>query len=251
MSDKVRGRRRSMTRSKASTGPGPAGPEATVPSRPPMPADLLRAARNAKGFMPDGEGMALYETARDYGARLAGTGPLLEIGTYCGKSAVYLGAAARTAGTVVVTVDHHHGSEENQAGWEYHDPSLVDPSPGRMDTLPTFRKTIASAGLEDEVVAIVGQSRTVSALWRTPLALLFIDGGHAEEHAQGDYEGWAPHVAVGGALVIHDVFPDPKDGGQAPYHVYLRALESGAFEERRVQGSLRVLERVNNKDPLH
>ncbi len=240
-----------MTRSKASTGPGPAGPEATVPSRPPMPADLLRAARNAKGFMPDDEGMALYETALDYGARLAGTGPLLEIGTYCGKSAVYLGAAARTAGTVVVTVDHHHGSEENQAGWEYHDPSLVDPSTGRMDTLPTFRKTIASAGLEDEVVAIVGQSRTVSALWRTPLALLFIDGGHAEEHAQGDYEGWAPHVAVGGALVIHDVFPDPKDGGQAPYHVYLRALESGAFEERRVQGSLRVLERVNDKDPLH
>lgn len=240
-----------MTRSKASTGPGPAGPEATVPSRPPMPADRLRAARNAKGFMPDDEGMALYETALDYGARLAGTGPLLEIGTYCGKSAVYLGAAARTAGTVVVTVDHHHGSEENQAGWEYHDPSLVDPSTGRMDTLPTFRKTIASAGLEDEVVAIVGQSRTVSALWRTPLALLFIDGGHAEEHAQGDYEGWAPHVAVGGALVIHDVFPDPKDGGQAPYHVYLRALESGAFEERRVQGSLRVLERVNDKDPLH
>src|SRR5690606_30640274 len=279
MSDKVRGRRRSMTRSKASTGPGPAGPEATVPSRPPMPADLLRAARNAKGFMPDDEGMALYETALDYGARLAGTGPLLEIGTYCGKSAVYLGAAARTAGTVVVTVDHHHGSEENQAGpgprlgvgtywgqaaacpgaaaptagtvvgtrghhpgseenpagWEFHGPSLVDPSRGRMDTLPTFRKTIASAGLEDEVVAIVGQSRTVSALWRTPLALLFIDGGHAEEHAQGDYEGWAPHVAVGGALVIHDVFPDPKDGGQAPYHVYLRALESGAFEERRVQ----------------
>ncbi|NED50872.1 class I SAM-dependent methyltransferase, partial [Micromonospora aurantiaca] len=107
------------------------------------------------------------------------------------------------------------------------------PSTGRMDTLPTFRKTIGAAGLEDEVVAIVGQSRTVSAFWRTPLALLFIDGGHAEEHAQGDYEGWAPHVAVGGALVIHDVFPDPEDGGQAPYHLYLRALESGAFEERR------------------
>ncbi|MFS2295071.1 MAG: class I SAM-dependent methyltransferase [Actinomadura sp.] len=216
-----------------------------------MPADLLRAARNAKGFMPDDEGLALYETALGYGARLADAGPLLEIGTYCGKSAIYLGAAARAVGSIVVTVDHHHGSEENQAGWEYHDPSLVDPSTGRMDTLPAFRKTIASAGLEDEVVAIVGQSRTVSAFWRTPLALLFIDGGHAEEHAQGDYEGWAPHVAVGGALVIHDVFPDPKDGGQAPYHVYLRALESGAFEERRVVGSLRVLERINDKDPLH
>ncbi|WP_067455097.1 class I SAM-dependent methyltransferase [Actinomadura macra] len=232
-----------MTHTQASTGPG-----ATAPAD--MPAALLRTARWAKGFMPDDEGLALYETALDYGARLAGTGPMLEVGSYCGKSAVYLGAAARQAGTVVVTVDHHHGSEENQAGWEHHDPSLVDPSTGRMDTLPAFRKTINAAGLEDQVVAIVGQSRTVAALWRTPLALLFIDGGHAEEHAQGDYEGWAPHLAVGGALVIHDVFPDPADGGQPPYHVYLRALASGAFEERRVEGSLRVLERTAATDPL-
>ncbi|TYB47049.1 class I SAM-dependent methyltransferase [Actinomadura chibensis] len=215
-----------------------------------MPSDLLRAARHAKGFMPDDEGLALYETGVAYAARPAAAGPILEVGSYCGKSAVYLGAAARAAGTVVVTVDHHHGSEENQAGWEHHDPSLVDPSTGRMDTLPAFRKTIAAAGLEDEVVAVVGQSRTVSAFWRTPLALLFIDGGHAEEHARGDYEGWAPHVAVGGALVIHDVFPDPADGGRPPYHVYLRALASGAFEERRAVGSLRVLERVGDADPL-
>ena len=232
-----------MSRAKASAATN-GRPDRTGPAVPAMPPDLLRAARAAKGFMPDDEGLALYETALDYGTRLAGAGPLLEVGSYCGKSAIYLGAAARTAGTVVITVDHHRGSEENQAGWEYHDPSLVDPDTGRMDTLPAFRKTIESAGLEDEVVAVVGQSRTVSAFWRTPLALVFIDGGHAEEHAHGDYEGWAPHVVVGGALVIHDVFPDPADGGQAPYHVYLRALESGEFEERRAEGSLRVLERV-------
>ncbi|GGQ08763.1 putative O-methyltransferase YrrM [Actinomadura coerulea] len=238
-----------MTHTKASTGPGTTS-EGAPPAATPMPAELLRSARGARGFMPDGEGLALYETGLDYGGRLAGTGPMLEVGTYCGKSAVYLGAAARAAGTVLVTVDHHHGSEENQAGWEHHDPSLVDPSTGRMDTLPKFRKTMAAAGLEDEVVAIVGQSRTVSAFWRTPLALLFIDGGHAEEHAQGDYEGWTPHVAVGGALVIHDVFPDPRDGGRPPYDLYLRALASGVFEERRAEGSLRVLERVNDADPL-
>jgi MMP 1-O-methyltransferase len=205
-----------------------------------MPADLLRAAEAAKGFMPPAEGKALFETAVEYGPR----GPILEIGTYCGKSAVYLGAAARQVGSVVVTVDHHHGSEENQAGWEYHDPSLVDPCTGRMDTLPVFRATIGSAGLEDHVVAIVGTSRTVAAFWRTPVGLLFIDGGHAEELAQADYEGWAPWVVVGGALVIHDVFEHPEDGGQAPYHVYQRALATGDFEERRAEGSLRVLERT-------
>jgi len=211
-----------------------------------MPAELLRAAQAAKGFMPPDEGQALYETALDYGAK----GPMLEIGSYCGKSAIYFGAAARRVGTVLVTVDHHHGSEENQPGWEYHDPTLVDPLTGRMDTLPTFRRTIGSAGLEEEVIAVVGTSAAVARLWRTPLSLLFIDGGHSEELAQADYENWSRWVMVGGALCIHDVFPDPKDGGQAPYHVYRRALASGAFEERRVQGSLRVLERVSDKDPL-
>jgi predicted O-methyltransferase YrrM len=222
-------------------------PEASeTPAVPPMPAALLRAARAAKGFMPPDEGLALYETALAYGR----VGPILEVGTYCGKSAIYLGAAARAADTVVVTVDHHHGSEENQAGWEHHDPTLVDPRTGRMDTLPTFRTTIAAAGLEDRVIAVVGTSRAVASLWNTPLGMVFVDGGHAEDLAQADYDGWAPHVLPGGALVFHDIFPDPADGGQAPYRVYQRALDSGAWEERRITGSLRVLERVADGDPF-
>jgi MMP 1-O-methyltransferase len=205
-----------------------------------MPMELRRAAEAAKGFMPAAEGLALYETALEYGTR----GPILEVGSYCGKSAIYLGAAARATGSLVVTVDHHRGSEENQAGWEYHDPTLVDSATGRMDTLPTFRATIASAGLEDHVIAVVGTSRTVAGLWGTPLGMLFIDGGHAEDLAQADYDGWAPHVMSGGALAFHDIFPDPADGGQAPYRVYRRALETGSWQERRIEGSLRVLERL-------
>ena len=205
-----------------------------------MDAELLAAARGAIGFMPDDEGLALHDAALDGAA----VGPLLEIGTYCGKSAVYLGAAARERGTVAFTLDHHRGSEENQAGWEHHDTALVDPRTGRMDTLPTFRRTIERAGLEDQVVAVVGRSRTVSAHWRTPLSLLFIDGGHAEEHAQHDYAGFAPWLLPGGALVIHDVFERPEDGGQAPYHVWLRAVRGGAFEPVETVGSMRVLARV-------
>ncbi|MFG1704500.1 class I SAM-dependent methyltransferase [Nonomuraea sp. M3C6] len=205
-----------------------------------MPSELLYAAKHAKGFMPPEEGSALFEVACQYGK----LGPICEIGTYCGKSAIYLGAAARQAGSVVVTVDHHRGSEEIQPGWAHHDPTLVDPRVGKMDSLPTFRSTIAAAGLEDEVIAIVGRSERVAELWRAPLGMLFIDGGHSEEPVTRDYEGWAPHVMEGGALVFHDVYPDPADGGQAPYRVYVRALESGAFAEVSVQGSLRVLERV-------
>ncbi len=212
---------------------------------PPTPPDLLARARAATGFMPDDEGLLLHR----YAVERAPHGPLLEVGTYCGKSAVYLGAAARTAGppAVVVTVDHHRGSEENQAGWEHHDPSLVDPDLGLIDTLPTFRRTIADAGLEDVVVAVVGASATVSALWRTPLSLLFVDGGHAEVHAQRDYTGWAPWVMPDGLLVIHDVFPDPADGGRPPYDVYLRAVASGAFTEVEALGSMRVLRRTSGE----
>lgn len=205
----------------------------------PMPTDLLEHARAAKGFMPEDEGAFLHRTAT---AHLA-DGPALEIGTYCGKSAIWLGAAARTTGSTVFTLDHHRGSEENQAGWEHHDASLVDPGTGLMDTLPLFRTTIARAGLEDEVVAVVGRSTTVARHWRTPLALLFIDGGHAEEHAQNDYSGFARWVQPGGVLVVHDVFERPEDGGQAPFHVWQRAVASGAFEPVGTVGSMRVLER--------
>ena len=203
-----------------------------------MDRRLLEIASSAKGFMPDDEGLALRAAGID-GARV---GPLLEIGTYCGKSAVYLGDAARASDTVLFTIDHHRGSEENQAGWEWHDTEVVDPETGRMDTLPFFRRTIASADLEDVVVAIVGYSVPIARAWRTPLGLLFIDGGHAEDVAMADYNAWAPKLMSGATLAIHDVFEREEDGGQAPFHVWQRAVADG-FTPIATTGSLRTLRR--------
>ncbi len=203
-----------------------------------MDEQQLAAARSAKGFMPEDEGLALYDAGLEGGV----VGPLLEIGSYCGKSAVYLGAAAQERKTVLFTVDHHHGSEENQAGWEHHDVDVVDARTGRMDTLPFFRRTIEDAGLEEAVVAVVGDSPTVGRFWQTPVGLLFIDGGHAEDVAMADYEGWAELVAPGGILAIHDVFEDPADGGQAPFRVWQRAVADG-FTPVATTGSLRTLRR--------
>ena len=206
---------------------------------------VLRAhALAAKGFMPPDEGDALYDAAIAAATLVPGL-PMLEVGSYCGRSTVWLGAAAQQADTVLFAVDHHRGSEENQAGWEHHDPTVVDPRTGRMDTLPIFRFTIFEAGLEDHVVAVVGQSPRVSSVWTTPLSLLFIDGGHGDEPARLDYEGWTPHVAVGGTLAIHDVFPDPADGGRPPYEqIYLPAVDNGRFELIGATGSLRLLRRT-------
>jgi len=195
--------------------------------------------------MPDDEGLALHAV----GLAAAAAGPLLEIGSWCGTSAVYLGDAAEQAGTVLFSVDHHRGSEENQAGWEHHDAALVDPRTGRIDTLPHFRRTIEDAGLEGTVVAIVGASAVVAAHWSTPLGLVFIDGGHGQAPAHADYEAWAPRVAGGGLLAIHDVFENPAQGGRPPYEIWCRAIGSGCFKPLpdRGVGSLRVLRRIGDQ----
>lgn len=210
------------------------------------PEQLFSVARATKGFMPEPEGRALYRAGRLAAAAVVEPGPLLEIGTYCAKSAIYLGAAARDAGRVLFSVDHHRGSEENQAGWEHHDPTVVDEVSGRMDTLPWARRAIEEAGLEDTVVLIVGPAAVVASCWTTALALLFIDGGHGAEVAWADYQRWAPRIGAHGLLAIHDVFPDPADGGRPPYEIYCEALASPEFEDcpELGFGSLRVLRRT-------
>jgi predicted O-methyltransferase YrrM len=206
---------------------------------------LRSLALATKGFMPVDEGDALHTAALAAAADRPGL-PWVEVGSYCGRSTIWLGDAARRCGTTLFAVDHHRGSEENQAGWEHHDPDVVDGRVGKMDTLPFFRRAVHDAGLEEYVIAVVGRSPTVARHWSTPLGFVFIDGGHGIEPARADYDGWAPHVAVGGTLAIHDVFPDPADGGRPPYEqIYLPALASGRFEERSATGSLRVLCRVD------
>jgi MMP 1-O-methyltransferase len=203
---------------------------------------LLQVAREARGFMPEAEGLALNQAALSASA----AHPWVEIGSYCGKSAVYLGAAALEVGTVLYSIDHHRGSEEHQAGEEYHDPALLDPVTGRIDSLPEFNRTIQRAGLERVVLGVVGESAAIARMWRTSLSLVFIDGGHSEEAAHADYEGWAPHLVRGSFLIIHDVFEDTTAGGRPPFEIYSRALDSGAFEEVSSHNSLRVLERVGD-----
>lgn len=206
----------------------------------------LRAiALATKGFMPAEEGDALFDAACRCGPTPPGH-DFVEVGSYCGRSTVWLGSAARQAGATLYAVDHHRGSEENQPGWEWHDPTLVDNSTKLINTLPFFQRTISSCGLNDVVHAVIGDSASIGSAWPRPIAFLFIDGGHGTDVARNDYQSWAPHVVLGGRLAIHDVFIDPKLGGQAPYEqIYLPAIKRGAFVEESATGSLRVLLRVS------
>ena len=190
-----------------------------------------------KGFLDAAEGGALHRAA------LAGAGACLEVGSYCGKSTIYLGTGCRLRGGVLYALDHHAGSEEHQPGEAYHDPALYDARAGRMDSFPEFRRNVRAAGLEQVVVPLVAPSALVARHWSMPLGLVFIDGAHSEAAAFADYRGWAPQLRVGGVLAIHDIFLDPDEGGQAPHAIYRAALASGLFEAEGMVGTLGFLRR--------
>ncbi len=195
-----------------------------------------------KGFLDPEEGRGLYDIALE-ASRM---GPCLEIGSYCGKSAVYLGSACRENGAVLFSIDHHRGSEEQQPGEEYFDPALLDFNTFSMDTFPLFRRTLSLAGLEETVVPLVSRSHIVARSWATPLSLVFIDGGHAFETANADYESWSGHILPGGYLLIHDIFEKSEEGGQAPWEVYKIAVASGYFDELPRIKTLGVLRKIGN-----
>ena len=198
------------------------------------------AAESVRGFLDPVEGERLYALALAAG----GQGPCLEVGSYCGKSTLYLGTACRARGQLLYAVDHHRGSEEHQPGEEYHDPELYDSRADRMDSFRMFRDTLMRAGLEETVVPLVAPSALAGRHWLHPLSLVFIDGGHSREAALTDYRTWAPHIRPGGYLAIHDIFPDPADGGQAPYEIYQLALASGLFAALETTKTLGVLQRL-------
>ncbi len=193
-----------------------------------------------KGFLHPDEGAALYRQAL-IASRL---GPCLEIGSYCGKSTLYLAAACRQTDALLYAIDHHGGSEEHQLGEEYHDPELYDREEAVMDSFRTFRRNLRRAGLDAQVVPIVAPSALAARHWNTPLGMVFIDGGHSLEAALTDYRCWAGHLVPGGILAIHDIFPDPRDGGQAPHQIYQLASAAGLFEQLPMARTLGLLRRL-------
>lgn len=194
---------------------------------------------SVKGFLAADEGEALYQ----YALEASKLGPCLEIGSYCGKSTVYFGSACKATGSTLYALDHHRGSEEHQLGEEYHDPDLYDSGIELMDSFRTFRQTMRKADLENTVVPVVSSSGIAARDWATPLGMVFIDGGHSEEAAQTDYRSWAGFIKPGGILAIHDIFPNPEDGGQAPYNIWKLAKASGLFEELPMVNTLGLFRR--------
>jgi predicted O-methyltransferase YrrM len=193
-----------------------------------------------KGFLDPIEGEALYLYAKQY----VRNDPCLEIGSYCGKSSVYLGSAVKENDQKLYSIDHHKGSEEQQPGEEYFDSDLINAEGNGIDTLPFFLETIEKSKLDKFVIPIVSSSEEAYQDFTLNFDMVFIDGGHSEKAAQKDYELWSKRITKGGLLAIHDVFPNPEDGGRPPYNIYKRALESGNFKKLEMIKTLGLLKKV-------
>jgi len=193
-----------------------------------------------KGFIEEKEGEALYKFALEYSKK----GNCLEIGSYCGKSALYIGSAVKVNSKLLYSIDHHLGSEEQQPGEEYHDPELINPSGDGINTLPFFIETLERSQLKETVIPIISSSEEAFEDLGGPFSMIFIDGGHSKEAAVIDYKLWSSKLARGGLLAIHDVFPNPDDGGRPPYDIYCMALESNNFEKIDLIGSLGLLKKI-------
>lgn len=193
-----------------------------------------------KGFLSDEEGLLLAR----YAVQGLHVGEAVEIGSWCGRSSIYIAQEIAKKNRLLFCVDHHRGSEENQPDWEWFDKQVWDQQAGAVDTLPHFRSNIRAAGLENTIVAMVGQSAKIGQVWQTSLGFLFLDGGHTMKAALADYRAWATHLVKGGFLAIHDVFPDPADGGRPPFEVCEMALASGLYSRIDQTGSLVILQRL-------
>ena len=195
---------------------------------------------DVKGFLSDKEAKKLQELF----LKVHHLGSVLEIGTYCGKSTLNFALIAKKIDGLIYTVDHHTGSEEHQLGEEYHDEDLYDKRLEKFNTLPEFLKNLKSSNLGNYIIPILSKSSEASKTFLETISLLFIDGGHSHEAALIDYNSWKDKICSGGLLVIHDVFPNPKDGGRPPFEIYSKAQKSKQFEDLGIYETLGILKKI-------
>ena len=200
---------------------------------------MIEKFQDIKGFLSEHEGSALFE----YCEKFCIGGVAVEIGSYCGKSACYLGYACKKNNSKLFSIDHHHGSEEQQYGEEYFDEDIYDFDEKRVNTLPLFLENISKFNLTAHIEPIIDTSENASKLLQSDIDFVFIDGSHTFESARNDFACWSPKIREGGILAIHDIYDTEMEGGQAPREIYLKALDEGYELLKRV-ASLVILQKL-------
>lgn len=158
---------------------------------------VQRSTRGIDGWLTDIEGVGLYLAAK-HGP---GEGSIVEIGSFKGKSTIWLAKGSkRVDREKVYAVDTHLGSPEHRPGGEF---ASHMPSEGTTELV--FRQSIRQADVEDWVLPLIMSSDDAFKAWRDPIRLLFIDAEHTYEAVRNDFRNWQQHVVVGGLVAFHDV----------------------------------------------
>ncbi|MBN2309082.1 MAG: class I SAM-dependent methyltransferase [Candidatus Hydrogenedentes bacterium] len=161
-------------------------------------ANTVFELKPVEGYLHDLEGYALMRVAADG----PGTGAIVEIGSFLGRSTCWLARGAKSTFREKVTaIDHFKGSPEHQAGSSFECRFLTE----HGSTFPAFQENIRRAGVEDYVEPIVASSEDAAKTWDRPIRFLFIDGDHSYEATRRDFSLWAPFLIPGGCIAFHDV----------------------------------------------
>lgn len=155
-----------------------------------MTPELLELEANTPGWLHPGEGEMLAKYAQD---RFC-----VEIGSYCGKSTLWIASTALH----VVSIDPHRGNPEMAPGRECHHPDVWDDEIGAVDSTPALRRTLRRSGLEPKVSVVAAPSGTVAGWWNQHIGFLFIDGSHDAPDPVLDFNDWHSHV--NGFIAFHD-----------------------------------------------
>jgi predicted O-methyltransferase YrrM len=187
--------------------------------------DVRRTASAVEGWLSDDQGRALHAAA----AATTGRGAIVEIGSWQGRSTIWLASGARQAGQRVVAIDPHAGSHE-------------DPSARTFDI---FRTNLERAGLAGQVEVMVMTSADAARKVEGPLELLFVDGDHSLEGAARDADLWLPRVLPGGGVMLHDV---ATSGYAGPRRIFQRRIcWSPQFHRIRRVGSMGIAVRTTRR----
>ena len=141
---------------------------------------IRRLTDGVEGFLSDHEALYLLRLAE----RGPGAGAIVEIGSYHGKSTVLLAHASQGAGREkVIAIDPHLGG-----------------------AVQAFHDSLARAGVTEHVTPVVATSDAAAGTWHGPVRLLWIDGAHAYDQVDRDFNNWTPFLVEGGIVAFHDTY---------------------------------------------
>lgn len=167
---------------------------APVPGAELTPEQVDALVAEVDGWFGPLEGRLLYRLA----AAADPAGCIVEIGSWHGRSTIWLAAGARSGrGARVVAIDPHSGTSLREEG---------------EDTERVLRANLERAGVSSQVDIVASTSAEAAAGWARPVSLLWVDGDHAFEAVKLDVELWEPHLIPGAAIALHDTFvlPGPE-----------------------------------------